>query len=234
MVDPILQRMRPKSMGMGYGDFEEKELDAVPVPEIKRQPKGEEKTPSLQLWKQTSSKERKERRFKSLDDVAKQTEAAWRAPAVSTILDMRGPKARVLTDLGQTRQEVPDDDRPLPELRYNFDLLVELTEIEIKERNAKRKNTEDVAVLMEREEETLLEEYERRAEQLRRLEELQDVLDTQISQMDPSEDADALLECFERVKESYSEEFASNKIGFVAVAKVQSNFRSFEVYVSRW
>lgn len=158
--------------------------------------------------------------MRTADEVLKETEEAWKAPILPTILDMRGPKARVLTDLGKISQGIPDNGQPMPELQYNMDLLVEMTENEIKNLNVRLKKTEDLAVLMGREEKKLQTEQAERQEALERLQIIKQRLDSTIAQLDPLTDIDRLLTTFTELKDSVPEDFESCGIALIALDKV--------------
>ena len=174
------------------------------------------------LWRASTAKERKKRQVKTAAEVLEESTEAWKAPILSTILDMRGPKARVLTDLTKIAEEAPDDARPIPELHHNMDLLVEMTETEIKNLNAKLKTTEDIVELMTREEQRLEEERQNQQDQLQKMQSIKERLDDVISRLDPLTQLDALLQQCSELKLETPTETESSQISFVILDKVWS------------
>ena len=70
--------------------------------------------------------------------LAQADEAA--APAPQAILDMRGPQARLVTDMGDLNSEAQlaaRDDTPMPELQHNLRLLVDLAGSDIQRLDGK-------------------------------------------------------------------------------------------------
>lgn len=73
-----------------------------------------------------------------------------------TILDMTGPQTRVVTDLEHLNNEGPGagsaaggDNVPFPELQHNMRLLVEMTEADIQQIDAKLRHERDTAILLQ-------------------------------------------------------------------------------------
>ena len=134
---------------------------------------------------------------------------------------MRGPKARVLTDLAKLNEDRPDDARPMPELQHNMDLLVEMTESEIKNAHAKLKTTEDMAALMEKEEQRLLDEMEERRQEIDRRLALQSRLESQIRPLDPIAQYDALLRASQEIQTEFSVEYNACRVPMLLLDKVR-------------
>ena len=186
--------------------------------DAQEEPEVPEKRP--RLWRASTAKERRKRSFRTAEEVLQETEEAWKAPVLPTILDMRGPKARVLTDLAKLNEDRPDEARPMPELQHNMDLLVEMTENEIKNVHAKLKTTEDMAVLMEKEEQRLLDEMEERQQEIDRRLELQSRFETQIRPVDPTTQYDALLQASQELQTAFSVDYKACKVPVLLLDKV--------------
>jgi tuftelin-interacting protein 11 len=79
-------------------------------------------------------------------------EAAERKPGAApgpTIIDMRGPQARVVTNLEHLNEVQHVDDGgtvPMPELQHNLKLLVDLSEAELQKLDARIRHQKDTVV----------------------------------------------------------------------------------------
>lgn len=72
--------------------------------------------------------------------VLAEAEEAAAAPAPQAILDMRGPQARLVTDMGDLNSEAQLaalDSTPMPELQHNLRLLVDLARSDIQRLDGK-------------------------------------------------------------------------------------------------
>lgn len=84
------------------------------------------------LWKKSRAAERIRREYRTADEVLAGT--ADGPQTVQPILDMRGPQARLITDMDAINQAVSEaepDDLPMPELQHNLRLLVDLSAADI-------------------------------------------------------------------------------------------------------
>ncbi|KAK2080442.1 hypothetical protein QBZ16_000295 [Prototheca wickerhamii] len=167
---PLEAQMRPKGMGMGFGDRPEPKLlrpDAVPeaaAEEDEAEADGSaaldgaraRKAPPRQqasqraAWRQADAARRERRQFRTAEDLLAVRED--RAPAPLSIIDMRGAAGpRVLTDLAEVAEAPGAEDAaardPLPELRHNLGLLVARAEEAVRRAGARRRReTESVAL----------------------------------------------------------------------------------------
>ena len=89
------------------------------------------------LWKKGKAAARVKREYRTAEEVLAE---ASEKPAAQPILDMRGPQARLITDmeaLGQAAAAAAEDTTPMPELQHNLQLLVDLAAADIQRIDAK-------------------------------------------------------------------------------------------------
>ncbi|EFN58159.1 hypothetical protein CHLNCDRAFT_50559 [Chlorella variabilis] len=145
---PLEAKLRPKGMGMGFGDYTEHKLVA------------EDKEAAAAAAK---------------DKKGEEMESEQKPAAVErqTIIDMRGPQARLVTNLEHLNVEEDRGDGgsvPMPELQHNMRLLVDLAENDIQRLDAKMRHEKDTAVILGKEQERLEEEARLAAAAAERLE----------------------------------------------------------------
>ena len=101
----------------------------------------EAKAVEPRLWKKTKAAERIKREYRTADEVlAEATEKVAAAP----ILDMRGPQARLITDmedLNAAKEEAEADATPMPELQHNLRVMVDLAASEIQRLDGKLRHS---------------------------------------------------------------------------------------------
>ncbi len=195
IAKPLEAKLRPKGMGMGFGDRREpklapeepkdKEILEKKEQEIKKKQGGKEGgagtkkklTQSLRveggLWRKKMTEGRVKRTFRTADELLlddEDDEEGGRPSKVNNIssnkpttviVDMRGPQTRVLTNLENLNvaDSIDDDDAdgttngviPMPELRHNVKLLVELAEADIQLLDGKLRQGKDTKLILERE-----------------------------------------------------------------------------------
>ena len=86
------------------------------------------------LWKKNKAVERLRREYRTADELLADS-AEKPASAMQPILDMRGPQARLVTDMDSLNAEAQPgggDATPMPELQHNLQLLVDLAAAEIR------------------------------------------------------------------------------------------------------
>ncbi|GFR47277.1 hypothetical protein Agub_g8964 [Astrephomene gubernaculifera] len=155
---PVEARMRPKGMALGFGEREEPKMELPGAPggapglglgadRAARDQDGKAgaaagaaaSVPAAGAWKKKAREARVRREYRTADQVL--AEAAERPTQAQPILDMRGPQARVITNLQLLNQQAaaaPEADRtPMPELQHNLRLLVELAEAAIQKLDAR-------------------------------------------------------------------------------------------------
>lgn len=83
------------------------------------------------LWKKAKAAERVKREYRTADELLAGTPEK---PTSQPILDMRGPQARLVTDmeaLNEAAQDSHTEEIPMPELQHNLRLLVDLAAADI-------------------------------------------------------------------------------------------------------
>jgi len=136
MSKPMETKMRPKAMGMGYGDFKEagqlnRDLseDLKPSKETPSEPLGSadedgaeraasraQQAHQRAMWKRRDELRRSRREYKTAEEVLAEKEkeeleaGTTRGPAAKpmTVIDMRGSQARVVTNLSRLESDVRD------------------------------------------------------------------------------------------------------------------------------
>ena len=95
------------------------------------------------LWKKDKSAARQQRVYKTADEVLAEQSEKSSAPISQPILDMRGPQARVITDMEELGSKAVDaeDDIPMPELQHNLRVMVDLAAAEIQRLDGKLRHS---------------------------------------------------------------------------------------------
>ena len=184
---PLEAKLRPKGMGMGYGDRREAKL--APESPKKAPPNGKEigrkkggpggvevidVRAEAAMWKKRSTDVRVKRTFRTADEVLEEEDIGSGVGGGRTniqkrpstiVVDMRGPQTRVLRNLDQINMmdeeeddEAEDNRVPMPELRHNIRLLVELAEADIQMLDGRLRQGKDTKEILTREKERLQEE----------------------------------------------------------------------------
>ena len=86
------------------------------------------------LWKKGRAAERVRREYRTADEILAEAAENPEAAPRQTILDMRGPQAKLVTNmenLNAAAEPVGADPTPMPELQHNLRLLVDLAEADI-------------------------------------------------------------------------------------------------------
>lgn len=104
--------------------------------------KAKAKAAEPRLWKRNKAAERHRREFRTADEILAAQEDQPAAVA-QPILDMRGPQARLVTDMEALNAEASNDDEtiPMPELQHNLRLLVDLSAAEIQRIDGKLRHS---------------------------------------------------------------------------------------------
>jgi len=204
IAKPLEAKLRPKGMGMGFGDRREPRLvpekplgESKEEEEIKKRHQDKKgggggggakinKKANLRveggLWRKKMAEGRVKRTFRTADELLLDEEEdeedgsrPVKPPSISNkptavVVDMRGPQTRVLTnlenlnvtDIGVADEEDIDavigEDGvtksgviPMPELRHNMKLLVEMAEADIQLLDGKLRQGKDTRLILERE-----------------------------------------------------------------------------------
>ncbi|CAH1445960.1 unnamed protein product [Lactuca virosa] len=181
IVAPIEAKLRPKNMGMGFNDY--KEAANAPtlqdsVDEIKVLPQ----TPGIQQkekpWMKQSSSKKKKKQYVTAEEllVKKQEQGI---DVVQKVFDMRGPQVRVLTNLENLNAEekLRENDKPMPELQHNLNLIVDLVELDIQKIDQQLRNERETVVTLQKEKEKLKDDATLQKKQLDSMEEIVTIMD---------------------------------------------------------
>ena len=94
------------------------------------------------LWKRNKAAERQRREYRTAEEILAEQEE--KPAAAQPILDMRGPTARLVTDMETLNAEAAEADGetiPMPELQHNLRLLVDLSAAEIQRIDGKLRHS---------------------------------------------------------------------------------------------
>ncbi|GLC32990.1 hypothetical protein PLESTB_000382900 [Pleodorina starrii] len=239
IAKPVEARMRPKGMALGFGEREEPKME-LPQPGLglghsRAQPggradgaardqdgakAGEAGVPVKGAWKKKAKEVRVRREYRTADQVL--AEAAERPLQAQPILDMRGPQARVITNLQHLNEETvtaAGDKTPMPELQHNLRLLVDLAEAAIQKLDAKLRHEQDTATLLVREKQRLEEEDARQAEACARLEAVAAEVAV-VRELPAATPLGQLAEAYGKIRERYREEYIMYGLAQAALAQV--------------
>ncbi|KAI7842892.1 hypothetical protein COHA_003404 [Chlorella ohadii] len=176
IAKPLEAKLRPKGMGMGFGDYTEHKLVVEDDKEKEKKPEEVvDVKKEAKMWKRKNADQRVKRTFKTADEVLKETEEQPAAAERQTIIDMRGPQARLVTNLEHLNVEEERGDGgsvPMPELQHNMRLLVDLAENDIQRLDARIRQEKDTAVILGKEQERLKEEADMAAAAAQRMEQV--------------------------------------------------------------
>ena len=189
LAEPLQAALRPKGMGMGFGNRREPSLKSTLDKREEEQQKMEEKsrvrreeelniTKEAKMWRKSRVDGRlreKKEIFKTVDEVLKSAEKGSTPSTVQTIIDMRGRKQRVVQS-DKLGAPAPDQEGPMPELQHNMRLLVDMTESEIKKVSARIRHAMDTKKLLEKEDSRLHREKEHAVQQRAKIAQAVDVL----------------------------------------------------------
>uniref|UniRef100_A0A7N0SXJ9 G-patch domain-containing protein n=1 Tax=Kalanchoe fedtschenkoi TaxID=63787 RepID=A0A7N0SXJ9_KALFE len=183
IVAPIEAKLRPKNMGMGFG--ENKEVPRVPA--LQELVEKKAAAPVLGSQNVNQAKEKrwsKHSRAKKKEVYVTAEELLMRKQeegieVVQKVFDMRGPQVRVLTNLENLNAEekARENDIPMPELQHNVRLMVDLAELDIQKIDRDLRNERETVVALQEEKNKLEVEAAQQQRQLRNIEEIVGVLD---------------------------------------------------------
>eukprot|EP00884_Botryococcus_braunii_P021802 jgi/Botrbrau1/8305/Bobra.0251s0031.1 len=224
---PIEAKLRPKGMGMGFNDYDEHKLlpptedDKPKAPDMIQQ-----KDKKGQLWKKKYASERVKREYRTADEVLKDAgESALEVPR-QTIIDMRGPQARIVTNMEHLNVETTDGAAeviPMPELQHNLRLLVDLAEADIQRLDGKLRQEKDTAVVLGREQQRMDEEVEAVQQQA----EVMGAILEEMERCQSGASASTLPEkelVYRRLKAQYPQEYQLYNLADAALSQVLPHF----------
>jgi tuftelin-interacting protein 11 len=95
------------------------------------------------LWKKNKAAERVRREYRTADEILSD-QSGKPASIGQPILDMRGPQAKLITDmeaLNTVTEEADGQNIPMPELQHNLRLLVDLAAADIQRIDGKLRHS---------------------------------------------------------------------------------------------
>ena len=191
IAKPIEVQVRPKGQALGFGSRHrdtDEEDDRARGSNKASTSAAEASAPEMRggaagggggggggrMWKKKNKEARTRREYRTADEVVSEaSKNPQGAPTLNPILDMRGPRARLLTsldclndhhDLDQDLHHPSNSGKgkmPMPELQHNLQLLVDLCESGIQKLDSQLRHEEDTRVLLEREVDRHLKDSER-------------------------------------------------------------------------
>ncbi|KAI3805773.1 hypothetical protein L1987_21659 [Smallanthus sonchifolius] len=180
IVAPIEAKLRPKNMGMGYNEY--KEMVNLPVLQETLdfglpQSISESQPKEKMLSKQGRSKTKKKDYVTAEELLVKKQEQGL--DVVQKVFGMRGPQVRVLTTLENLNAEERslEEDMPMPELQHNVRLVLDYAELDIQKIDQDLRNERETVVTLQKEKEELINDANRRKEQLDSMEEIVTVVE---------------------------------------------------------
>jgi len=185
------------------------------------------------MWKKRQASARVRREYRTADEVLSAAEEAAEGgvkPAQQPILDMRGPQARLVTNMEALEVKAYEDDGdtvPMPELQHNLRLVVDLAEAEIARLDGKLRQEKDTAVILGREQTRQQLELEEADQELEYLSTIMDEVETAAKlAATPDGSLPALHTIYARLKRAYPEQYVLYNIPGLAAAHVQPHLRA--------
>eukprot|EP00887_Chlorella_sp_A99_P006127 scaffold22.g6127.t1 len=222
---PLEAKLRPKGMGMGFGNRTEHQMaggeqlrrPGSAAGEADKAEKTKDETEAdiaraAKAWKRRNAEARVLREAEEREGGAPVERA--------TIIDMRGPQARVVTNLEHLNvQEEREDGNavPMPELQHNLRLLVDLAESDIQRLDARIRHEKDSAVILGKEQARLEDESRAASESAGRLAEVAEAV-AAAAAAGPQAGLDELEASFARLQASFREEYVMYNLGVAALA----------------
>ncbi|KAF9594479.1 hypothetical protein IFM89_031597 [Coptis chinensis] len=221
IVAPIEVKLRPKNMGMGFKDY--KEMKSMPASKeyVEEMPKVllDVSQSKEKLWSKQNRRKKKEMYVMSEVLLASKEEKS--VDIVQTVIDMRGPQVRVLTNLENlhTGEKLKDSDTYLPELQHNIKLIVDLAEFDIQKLDRDSRNERAHVVYLQKEKEKLQRNSDMQRKQLDRLLDIAQVVE-RIEQENSLGmlTIDSLLESFGDLRRRHVDEYKLCNLACVASA----------------
>jgi tuftelin-interacting protein 11 len=223
IAKPIEAKLRPKNMGMGFNEFRETMTGLPPPPGMQQpdedvvveKPKSKEK-----LWLE-KNKWKKKTELRTAAELIAEKEAQNGGIVHQTVLDMRGPQPRLLTNLENlnAEQTAIEDDTPMPELQHNLRLIVDMTEAEVQTCNQKLQSERDTVLILNKDRERLEIAVSAQGKQILIMEAVMASLEQIRRQVaEGGMSLESLAKAFARIKHTYREEYKLFSVGLIALS----------------
>ncbi|XP_024404039.1 septin and tuftelin-interacting protein 1 homolog 1 [Physcomitrium patens] len=223
IAQPIEAKLRPKNMGMGFNEFRETATGLPPPPGMRQpdedvvveKPKSKEK-----LWMK-KNKGKKKTELRTAAELLAEKDAQNGGIIHQTVLDMRGPQPRLLTNLENLNAEqMPvEDSTPMPELQHNLRLIVDTTEAEVQTCNQRLQSERDTVLILNKDRERLEAVVSTQGKQIAVIEAVMTSLEQirgQISMEGMT--LESLASAFARIKHTYRDEYKLFSVGIIALS----------------
>lgn len=217
---PVEAKLRPKGMGMGFNDYEEAKLPALDeaVKEVKMTAAPPVSRTREKRWlKQKHGSKRPE--VLTADELLAKKQEQGLEVFQQKILDMRGPQARILSNLENLNAETDakDNQVPMPELQHNVRLIVDMAESDILKIDNQLRMERRNVVNLQKEKEKLQMESARQKGQLEVMETIaKTVKQVEDDKLSGSLTLDSLLRTFSDLKDRFSEDYKLFNISSIA------------------
>ncbi|KAL5224323.1 hypothetical protein ABZP36_010962 [Zizania latifolia] len=221
IVAPVQSTLRPKNAGLGSVEgfkepkpFTAKENLPPPPP-----PPASVKKEQQRWSKKAGARKDHVLTKNELLATRNEQEQDEQPTVVQKVIDMRGPQARVLTDLKglNDEQEMEANDVPMPELQYNVRLLVDEAKADIirLDRQLHREQEKVASLVWEKEKVAKQEALQKH--QLQVMETIAEVLEqVRVDDTAGVLSLEGLLKTFQELKSHYVEEFKMCSVAWIA------------------
>lgn len=218
---PVETTLRPKNAGLGSVEgFKEPK----PFTSKENLPPPPPPPPSAKKEKQRWSKKASVRKDQVLTKnellaMRAEQEQDEQPTLVQKVIDMRGPQARVLTDLKglSDEQEMEANDVPMPELQYNVRLLVDEAKADIVRLDGRLRREQEKVASLVREKEKVAKQEALQKRQLQVMETIAGVLEqVRVDDTAGLLTLGGLLKTFQELKVQYDEEFKMCSVAWIA------------------
>ncbi|KAL5206497.1 hypothetical protein ABZP36_034706 [Zizania latifolia] len=221
IVAPLQSTLRPKNAGLGSVEgfkepkpFTAKENLPPPPP-----PPASAKKEQQRWSKKASARKDPVLTKNELLAMRNEQEQDEQPMVVQKVIDMRGPQARILTDLKglSVEQEMEANDVPMPELQYNVRLLVDESKADIVRLDGQLRREQEKVASLVREKEKVAKQEALQKRQLQVMETIAEVLEqVRVDDTAGVLSLEGLLKTFQELKAHYAEEFKICNVAWIA------------------
>ncbi|KAG8092916.1 hypothetical protein GUJ93_ZPchr0012g20755 [Zizania palustris] len=221
IVAPLQSTLRPKNAGLGSVEgfkepkpFTAKENLPPPPP-----PPASVKKEQQRWSKKAGARKDHVLTKNELLAMRNEQEQDEQPTVVQKVIDMRGPQARVLTDLKglNDEQEMEANDVPMPELQYNVRLLVDESKADIIRLDSQLRREQEKVASLVREKEKVAKQEALQKRQLQVMETIAAVLEQlRVDDIACVLTLEGLLKTFQELKALYVEEFKMCSVAWIA------------------
>uniref|UniRef100_A0ACD5ZY40 Uncharacterized protein n=1 Tax=Avena sativa TaxID=4498 RepID=A0ACD5ZY40_AVESA len=217
---PVETTLRPKNAGLGSVEGFKEPKAFTPKENLPPPPPPPSAKKEKQRWSKKASL-KKDQVLTKNELLARRAEKEHdEQPAfVQKVIDMRGPQARVLTDLKglSNEHEMEANDVPMPELQYNVRLLVDETEADIVRLDGQLRREQEKVASLVREKEKVAKQEALQKHQLQVMEAIAGVLEqVRVDDTAGLLTLGGLLKTFQELKMRHEEEFKMCSVAWVA------------------